>query len=382
MSLINQVLQDLDARRAAHGVGSTLPNDVRPLPKSQRTQLPMILAIVVLLVLAGGLAAYHWEMRQDAAQLATPGIPAAVATTEVTTVSPAAPAPLARAQQEPLQSPPPAAANVPDSGDRLRHGDPVTQPTEQQKGAQPASDAAVGEKSAATDHRFADDRGKGVVAEQPLPAAAGLAPQGAGKSTTTPVIERTEASGSPRERAESDYRKALAKLEQGRIAEAMEGLRHALWQDPLHGPSRQVLVRLLLDAKRPDEAALVLQEGLPGQPGQIGWAMTLARLQVDRGDLAGAAQTLDHTLPAAAGNADYQGFMAHVLQRLGRNSEAAEHYQAATRLAPGDGRWWLGLGLVLEADGRSAEARAALLRAKSAANLSAELAALVEQKLR
>ena len=381
MSLINQVLQDLDARRAAHGVGSTLPNDVRPLPKSQRTQLPMILAIVVLLVFAGGLAAYHWEMRQDAAQLATPGIPAAVATAEVTTVSPPAPAPLARAQQEPLQSQPPAAANVPDSGDRRRHGDPVTQPTEQQKGAQPASDAAVAEKSAATDHRFADDRGKGVVAEQPLPAAAGLAPQGAGKSTT-PVIERTEASGSPRERAESDYRKALAKLEQGRIAEAMEGLRHALWQDPLHAPSRQVLVRLLLDAKRPDEAALVLQEGLPGQPGQIGWAMTLARLQVDRGDLAGAAQTLDHTLPAAAGNADYQGFMAHVLQRLGRNSEAAEHYQAATRLAPGDGRWWLGLGLVLEADGRSGEARAALLRAKSTANLSAELAALVEQKLR
>lgn len=382
MSLLNRVLQDLDARRAAHGVGSTLPNDVRPLPKPQKTQLPMILAIVVLLVLAGGLAAYHWEMRQEAAQPATPGIPAAVATADVTTVSPPTPAPLARAQQEALQSELPATVNVPDSGDRLRHGDPVTQPTEQQKRAQPASDAAVAEKSAATDHRLADDRGKGVVAEQPLPAAAGLAPQGAGKSATTPVIERTEASGSPRERAESDYRKALAKLDQGRIAEAMEGLRHALWQDPLHGPSRQVLVRLLLDANRPDEAALVLQEGLLGQPGQIGWAMTLARLQVDRGDLAGAGQTLDHSLPAAAGNADYQGFMAHVLQRLGRNSEAAEHYQAATRLAPGDGRWWLGLGLVLEADGRSSEARAALLRAKSAANLSAELSALVDQKLR
>ena len=246
MSLINQVLQDLDARRAAHGVGSTLPNDVRPLPKPQKTQLPMVLAVVVLLVLGGGFAVHHWEIRQEAAQPAPPGVPTAVAPAELTTASPAAPAPLARAQQEALQSEPPGAANVPDSGDRVRHAEPMTQPTEQQKGAKPPGTAAVGENSAAADHPFADDRGKSAVAEQPGPAAAGLAPQGTGKSATTPVIERTEASGSPRERAETDYRKALAKLDQGRIAEAIEGLRHALWQDPLHGPSRQVLVLSLI----------------------------------------------------------------------------------------------------------------------------------------
>ncbi|MBV5323421.1 tetratricopeptide repeat protein, partial [bacterium] len=157
---------------------------------------------------------------------------------------------------------------------------------------------------------------------------------------------------------------------QGRIEEALESLRNALRQDGLHSASRQLLVKLLLEAKRPDEAIQTLHDGLQGQPAQTAWAMSLARLQVDRGDLAGAWQTLDYSLPAAAGNADYQGFAAHVLQRLGRNKEAAERYQAASRLSPAD------------AEGRSAEAREAFIRARQSGNLSAELMVMIEQKLR
>jgi MSHA biogenesis protein MshN len=150
----------------------------------------------------------------------------------------------------------------------------------------------------------------------------------------------------------------------------------------MHVGARQLLVRLLLEAKRNEDAAQVLQDGLQGQPAQLGWAMTLARLQVDRGDLAGAWQTLDFSLPAAGHNADYQGFAAHVLQRLGRPREAVVHYLNAARLAPGDGRWWLGLGLALEAEGQTGEAREAFLRAKQSGNLSSALSALVEQRLR
>ena len=61
---------------------------------------------------------------------------------------------------------------------------------------------------------------------------------------------------------------------------------------------------------------------------------------------------------------------------------AEQHYQQATRLAPGDGRWWLGLGLAFDAEGRSSEAREAFLQARQCGNLGAELMAMVEQKLR
>ena len=49
MSLINQMLQDLDARRAAHGVGVRLPNDVRPLPKAPSSNWPLGIAIALVL---------------------------------------------------------------------------------------------------------------------------------------------------------------------------------------------------------------------------------------------------------------------------------------------------------------------------------------------
>ena len=126
----------------------------------------------------------------------------------------------------------------------------------------------------------------------------------------------------------------------------------------------------------------MLRDGIAGQPAQLGWAMSLARLQVDRGELDGAWQTLDHTLPAAGNNPDYLGFAANVLQRLGRHGEAADQYRKATRIAPADGRWWLGLGWCLDAQGQAAEAREAFLHARQSGNLSPELLALIDQKLR
>jgi Flp pilus assembly protein TadD len=42
-------------------------------------------------------------------------------------------------------------------------------------------------------------------------------------------------------------------------------------------------------------------------------------------------------------------------------------------LAPADGRWWLGLGWCLDAQGNAAEARDAFLRARQSGNLSPEL---------
>lgn len=197
-----------------------------------------------------------------------------------------------------------------------------------------------------------------------------------------PVIERTPVAGSPHERADNEYRKAIGAVNQGRVAEATDALREALRQDALHVGARQLLVKLLLETRNQDEAIQVLRDGISGQPAQLGWAMSLARLQVERGDLEGAWRTLDHSLPAAGASPDYLGFTANVLQRLGRPDEAADQYRKATRLAPADGRWWLGLGWCLDAQGNAAEAREAFLRAKQAGNLSPELIALIDQKLR
>jgi MSHA biogenesis protein MshN len=188
--------------------------------------------------------------------------------------------------------------------------------------------------------------------------------------------------GTPAERAETEFRKATGLLNQGRVAEAIDGYKSALQQDPRHGAARQALVGLLLENRRIDEAQQFLQEGLTLNPDRSNYAMLLARIQVERGDLQGAHDLLSQHAASAANNADYHAFDAALLQRLGRHKEAVAGYQAALRLAPRAGVWWMGMGISLQADNHSAEALDAFTRAKSAGGLSPDLLSFIDQRMK
>ena len=87
MSLINKMLQDLDAR----GVDNRLPNDVRPLPVPRRSRLPLIGGSLALLLLAVGVAVHQLNLMQPfSASLPV----AATAITPVVAVAPVAPPPV------------------------------------------------------------------------------------------------------------------------------------------------------------------------------------------------------------------------------------------------------------------------------------------------
>ena len=385
MSLINQMLRDLDARKAAQGAASGVPNDVRPLPRQPASRLPIFLAFFVVLILAAG-AYVTYTSRIGASLIPLDAPPKPVA---VEPPAPALPEPSAVA----TSSPPPVIAVAPVEQNTneselqaldgsLRMADVLAFPTEKKSESKATRPSPLPAKPVVAEASPAKERSKVEGLERAPSLASNETAQAADKSVKPPLIEKTVALGSPRERAEAEYRKAIAAVNQGRVDEALAGLRNALQQDGFHPAARQLLVKLLLEAKRTDEAIQVLQDGVQTQPAQVAWAMSLARLQVDRGDLPGAWQTLNFSQPAAIGNADYQGFSGHVLQRLGRHKEAIERYLAAARLSPSDGRWWLGLGLSLDADGRASEAREAFQRARSSGTLSAELATLVDQKLK
>jgi MSHA biogenesis protein MshN len=181
------------------------------------------------------------------------------------------------------------------------------------------------------------------------------------------------------QRAEGEYRRALAYLQDGRMNEAVAALEQALSVDPAHDAARQTLVGVLIEAKHTDEAIRHLQSGLALDARQPALAMLLARLQIERGGP--AIDTLLRTLPYAGNNADYHAFLAGALQREQRNREAAEQYQAALRVAPANGVWWMGLGMSLQAEKRNGEALEAFQRARASGTLSAELLAFVERRL-
>ncbi len=186
----------------------------------------------------------------------------------------------------------------------------------------------------------------------------------------------------PAARAENEFRKATELLNQGRVAEAIDGYKSALQQDAGHAAARQALVALLLENRRIEEAQQFLQEGLNLYPDRYAYAILLARIQVDRGDLQGAHDLLSKYAGSAANDAEYHAFDAALLQRLGRNKEAVAGYQAALKLAPDAALWWMGMGISLQADNRDADALAAFQRAKSAGGLSPALLAFVDQRMK
>lgn len=185
----------------------------------------------------------------------------------------------------------------------------------------------------------------------------------------------------PQQRAENEYRRALGLLQQGRSTDAAAALEQALQLDARHAGARQALVGTLLDARRQDEALRRAREGLALDPAQPGLAMIVARIQLERGEVRAAIESLERGLPHGAERADYQAFLAALLQRDGRHKQAVEHYVLALQRAPDNGVWWMGMGISLQADQRAAEAQEAFRRARASGTLTPELQAFVESRL-
>jgi MSHA biogenesis protein MshN len=353
MSLINKMLKDLDARAGQPGA-APLPADVRPVVAPERRGPVLRAALVGGALLAVGAGVVGWKTMQTAptptpapAVLAAAPVPArtavvvdmpAAAPVQVVDVAPAVPAPTPEPEPAPESEPEPPP-------------EPTPAPAPAPKRVRPVAPAPTA---------------------KPVPRTVSVAK----KAPAVPAAGRTD---TPSQRAENAYRRALGVLEDGRVTEAIATLQAGLQIDPRHEAARQTLVGLLIEAGRPDDAMRQLQAALAIDARQPALAMLLARLQLERGGP--AIDTLTRTLPYAAGNGEYHAFLAGVLQREGRVHEAADHYQAALKRSPGNGVWWMGLGIALQADKRDAESRAAFTQAQASGTLSPELQAFVERRL-
>jgi MSHA biogenesis protein MshN len=242
-----------------------------------------------------------------------------------------------------------------------------------------ARDAAPAPSMKAARAAAAAQRREPAAAHPPKirPAAARTDSRPAQAVTEKPAAKtRPEAAA---RNAESAYRRALDRLQDGRMGETVAALEEALRIDPRHDAARQTLVGLLIEAGRNDEAMRQLQLGLAQDPRQGAMAMLLARLQIEAGG--SGIETLLRTLPYAGNDAGYHAFLGGALARQGRHREAAEQYVLAVRGAPSNGVWWMGLGMSLQAEKRSPEALDAFQRARASGALSPELAGFVERRI-
>lgn len=353
MSLINDMLRNLEAKRPDDLAKQNLQREIRSLPPAVAPRVRPLRMIVLGAPLLLGLAAT--VLQHDGQLLPLLGI--------VETPPPA----VVVAVPPPPAAPPPEA--VPAEVQPALVSDELKLAQGLSALPVPAAPVLPVPDPVATPPVL-------VKSEMPPPKVAPTMPAGPATIEKSPVL------ATPRDRADAEYRKAESAMTAGRSGEANDALRAALKHDAGHVQARQALLRQLLDQRKLDDAMAMLQEGLDLQPVQTGWAMSLARLQLERGDVAAADRTLARSQAYAEANADYAAFQGHLKTRQAAHRQAVVHYQRAARLSPGDGRWWLGLGLALEADGKGAESKEALRRALATTTLSAELAAVAEQHLR
>lgn len=421
MSLINKMLQDLDARGNARA--GEVPPEIKPVASARRRLPVRRIAGVSAALAALALGATAWVLlplkgKTFEAPAAAPvaAVPEAVPVS-VAEVAPAAPASV-QAEAAPLVVPAPLpapplapapaapATQAPSETRRPAPAAPVPRaevaPHETTSWAV-ANERALAEQArlatrwhaeqariaalpqaerAAPSRRLREEQARAarrakldaawLAALKRREAAAGAAPQDG-----PPAAQGRVDTGS--QQAENTYRRALANLEDGRVAEAIAGLQATLRANPKHEAARQTLVSLLIESKRGDEAMGQLEQALALDPRQPALAMLLARLQIERGK--SGIDTLLRTLPHAAGKGDYHAFLAGALQRQARYGEAVEQYQTALRSAPGNAVWWMGLGIALQADKRNAQALEAFRQARALGSLPAELQGFVERKL-
>lgn len=381
MSVINQMLAQLERR------GVTAPAEhaqVRAVPPARKkTALYWLLPGLLLSV---GLAVWQWLPQREMARPVAPiahvepahNPPAAVPPTAVSAAPPLAASAVAAAPAVPVNAlrgehqpdapalhlsfelnsiPLPSVlrqvAELP--GDMAQHA-PAEAPTQAAEVSRPAKRQPGSERAA--------------IAAKP--------PGAVQSSKPVPELKRV----SPSQLADAEFAKAAELMQQGRVIEAIAGYEAALREYPAHDAARQALVALLLEGKRGGDAERVLQDGLSRRPEHTGFAMLLARLQVERGAVEQATATLEKSLPYADAQADFQAFFAALLQRQNRHKEAINHYQIALQLNPGNAVWLMGFGISLQAVQRNVDAREAYRRALETNALNPQLQKFVQQKLR
>jgi MSHA biogenesis protein MshN len=402
MSLINKMLQDLDARGTPKD--GELPGQVKPVERPPyRPNRRLIVAAVGGAVAAVALGWLGWSQLHRAPRPVA-AVPAPVAAVKMAPVV-TGPVQAAPVVTGPVQAPVAAPVEASPAVDKAEDAPAPKHMTRAERRAERkrlAEEKAAARKAAKTAPVRAQDvapmEPDGEEAREARRAMAqALAARGkSAKKTSAQMVAAARAAAhdeaapkgkrsvqgrqeSGAQRAEGEYRRALASLQEGRMIETVAALEQALKYEPKHEAARQTLVGLLIEANRNDEAMRQLQLGLTLDPRQPAMAMLLARLQIERGG--NGIDTLTRTLPYAGNDADYRAFLAAALARQQRHREAAEQYQQALRAVPSNGVWWMGLGISLQAEKRNGEALDAFQRARASGGLSQELQGFVERRI-
>jgi Tfp pilus assembly protein PilF len=355
MSLINDMLKDLDSRERSHsrplkrGVYD-YANDSRPKRQPWVNSTALLQAVLTLLV-AGAIAWWVTHQQELTATRATQASKEAIESEHVTRIPDAT-------KLNPIELPQAAPAIPEPVVTKPKSVEPHLEMAKKTKAPVPTAKTAEAPRLASP-----------VVKTSVVEAT----------SNAKPSITPTQVKVDAAQKSEQFYQQALTEQKQGAVDAAMKSLRLTLDIYPQHSKARLELARLLVERKQATAAADLLGDGLMLLPQQTGFMLAIAPLWIQAGQQNDAMALLAQGTKSANNDPVYHGYYAAQLLRLKRPAEAVTHYRIALRSESNKSEWLLGLGLSLHAAGNIREAIDALRRASESGGLSPQNKTMVEQ---
>lgn len=411
MSLINQVLKDVEARQGGTSSDGWAGQQVKPvLSHAPSGAGQWFKRLLVLLVLAG-LAVWAYLHSAELTLLYRSALagftkdkPAQVAVVEpvkpvVAPVATPAPAEIA-AEQTPPDTHPQLTKSL-FSEWQAELSASVTKPPIRQK-ITPTPDsassaaakndrasiaAARSDKAPQVEGEFtikpADNAGSATVVSviEPPPETGNAGKNRAGAEAASEDNGTVSKHVRPEQQVNVLIQKAVDHEQKGRLSEALATLRQALVTYPQSEDARQLLAAYLFENKQETEAVALLQAGIKRFPEQAGLAKSLAKWQLAHKQPEAVLQTLKPHAYAFARDAEAQWMQAIAYQQLNQHQAALPYFERALVLQPGQAQWQVAYAISLQASGQNAQALQQL-QAAQGQPLSDRLAEFVAQRIR
>lgn len=354
MSLINEMLKDLEARGGTDRIAADVRSTVQPARRGDRRHLLHALgALVVALALAVAWLAF--KSAREVAPVPSAQVTARPAADTGETASTAVP------PASPAAVPVKAEAEIPAS---TGAPDPVVLPQETEQVARETAPVVAPPEPASTTvpvTAAADDKPK--------------APEGADDL----IVRRHEPTDA--QKAARASREGFAALRRQDWALAARMLGELVVLEPTNDDAREGLVIALSNQGRLAEADGVLLDGLALGVTPARFAKLRARLLASQGRLADALQSLAVAVPPVADDPEFHALRGALAQQAGEYALALGTYRALVSFAPANGTWQAGLGMALDQSGEAAAALDAYRRAYAAGGLEPALLEHVQKRL-
>ncbi|MFT5578956.1 MAG: tetratricopeptide (TPR) repeat protein [Paraglaciecola psychrophila] len=362
MSLVNDMLNDLDRRRSPQGAApEALEWMVGQTPVRRRSRSLPLLALTFIVALAA-LGYYLWGPLTGYGAAAADRLLVTTRTTEKATQATAATS-LAAGEK-------PAISDLQSSDDS----------------AVIAATSAASTAPLRIDNNGAQllataTKGPGVspaATDGPLPVVIKV-PTVDSAPAANPV--KTIFSPSPSQRDQGVARRGRALIRSGANADAEVLLRQQLQQQPDSSASATLLASLLLSQKHYDQVTSLLAQQRAVNPQHIGLLQLEARLLMATARAEQAQQLLLSQQPPVAEYPAYYELLA-LAARQYQDFELAQHsYQQLLASDPGRGDWWVGLAVVLDEQALPQQALQAYSRGLRTQRIGADLASYARQRV-